>query len=173
MSQGNFIRLNTNDNYLSFGNLFRVIKEESSNINAFVQSDLFSIIFDTYDIADSTVNNYCTGFRAINAKYKNYFEQIKDKYKVERDVLVRTIAKIIELIENRVLDIENITITQINDNVKLKHISNKLYNINKNDSDVSIGLSGELYQDLESNNLFYCKGFILCYIRKKTTDSYR
>ena len=154
MSQGNFIRLNTNDNYLSFGNLFRVIKEQSSNINAFVQSDLFSIIFDTYDIADSTVNNYCTGFRAINAKYKNYFEQIKDKYKVERDVLVRTIAKIIELIENRVLDIENITITQINDNVKLKHISNKLYNISKNDSDVSIGLSGELYQDLESNNLY-------------------
>ncbi len=154
MSQGSFIRLNTKDNYLSFGNLFRVIKEESSNINAFVQSDLFSIIFDTYDIADSTVNNYCTGFRAINVKYKNYFEQIKDKYKVERGVLVSTIAKIIELIENRALDIENVTITQINNNAKLKHICNKLYNISKNDSDVSIVLSSELYENLESNNLY-------------------
>ena len=27
----NFIRLNINDNYLSFGNFFRILKEESNN----------------------------------------------------------------------------------------------------------------------------------------------
>ena len=39
----NFIRLNINDNYLSLGNLFRVIKEESNNTNTFWQHTLFSI----------------------------------------------------------------------------------------------------------------------------------
>jgi|GEM_PF-6153090 len=68
----NFIRLNINDNYLSFGNFFRILKEESNNSASFWQADLFSIIFNTDSIADSTVNNYCTGFRAINSTYKNY-----------------------------------------------------------------------------------------------------
>ena len=45
--QKKFIRLNTSDNYLSFGNLFRVIKEESNITNMFLQADLFSIIFNT------------------------------------------------------------------------------------------------------------------------------
>ncbi len=164
MSQSKFIRLNTNDNYLSFGNLFRIIKEESSNSNTFVQSDLFSIIFDTYDVADSTVNNYCTGYRAINAKYKRYFEEIRDKYKIDKKVLVSTIAKVLELIEDRVLDVENISIIQINNNIKLKHICNKLYSISKNDSDVNIGLSSELYQDLESNKLYDFIVKILFYV---------
>lgn len=154
MSQVKFIRLNTNDIYLSFGNLFRIIKEETTNINAFVQSDLFSIIFNTYDIADSTVNNYCTGLRAINTKYKNYFEDIKDKYREERTILVTTIAKIIELIDNKKIDLDSITIMQINDNLRLKHICNRLYTISKNDSDVSIKLSSELYKNLEENNLY-------------------
>ena len=154
MSQTKFIRLNTNDNYLSFGNVFRVIKEETNNINAFVQSDLFSIIFNTYDVADSTVNNYCTGLRAINAKYRNYFQEIKDNFKNDKGVLVATIGKIIELTQNTEIDTDNITITQINDNLKLRHICNKLYTISKNDSDVSINLSSELYQYLEENDLY-------------------
>lgn len=154
MSQTKFIRLNINNNYLSFGNLFRIIKEESINTNTFIQSDLFSIIFNTYDIADSTVNNYCTGFRAINGKYKNYFQEIRDKFKEDKNILVVTIAKIIELIENKHIDTDNITIININNNIRLKHICNKLYTISKNDSNVSIELSNKLYQDLENNNLY-------------------
>ena len=76
MLQRKFIRLNINDNYLSLGNVFRIIKEEANNTNMFLQSDLFAIIFNTYNIADSTVNNYCTGFRAINPKYRSYFKEI-------------------------------------------------------------------------------------------------
>lgn len=154
MSQIKFIRLNTNDNYLSLGNLFRVIKEETDHSNLFVQSDLFSIIFNTYDIADSTVNNYCTGLRAINSKYKNYFKEIRDRMKEEKSILIVTIAKIISLIENNEIDIDHISIKQINKNARLKHICARLYTISKNDSDVSIKLSSELYQDLEESNLY-------------------
>ena len=152
--QTKFIRLNVNDNYLSFGNLFRVIKEETNNNKVFVQSDLFSIIFNTYDIADSTVNNYCTGLRAINIKYRNYFEEIRERFKEDNSILIEPIAKIIELIENKTIDIDNVKITQINSNEKLKHICNKLYSISKNDSDVNIKLSNELYRYLEEKKLY-------------------
>ena len=164
MSNKKFIRLNTNDNYLSFGNLFRVIKEESNNINSFVQSDLFSVIFNTYDIADSTVNNYCTGLRAINTKYKNYFEEIRSKFKTDENILVSTVAKILELIEDKDFNVNPITVQIINDNIKLRHICNKLYTISKNDSDVSLKLSNKLYKNLEENNLYNFIVNVLLYV---------
>ena len=154
MLQRKFIRLNINDNYLSFGNVFRIIKEETNTTNMFLQADLFSIIFNTYNIADSTVNNYCTGLRAINPKYRNYFKEIKSQYENDKNVLISTIGKILELIDNEEIDVDNITIEQINDNLRLKHICNRLYSISKNDSDVSIRLSNELYRCLEESKLY-------------------
>ena len=164
MLQKKFIRLNTNDNYLSFGNVFRIIKEETNSNNMFLQADLFAIIFNTYNIADSTVNNYCTGLRAINSKYKNYFKEIKNKFEKDKNILIITIGKILELIEGKEIDVDNITIKQINENFKLKHICNRLYNISKNDSDVSIILSNELYKNLEENNLYDFMAQVLFYV---------
>jgi len=164
MSRKNFIRLNANDNYLSFGNLFRVLKEESTNINTFMQSDLFAILFNTYNIADSTVNNYCTGLRAINPQYRNYFKEIKSDFEKNPDILISTIGKVLELIENKEIDVHPITIDQINSNLKLKHICNRLYSISKNDSDVSMTLSKKLYEYLESNNLYYFLVQVLFYV---------
>ena len=164
MLQKKFIRLNTNDNYLSFGNVFRIIKEEANSNNMFLQADLFAIIFNTYNIADSTVNNYCTGLRAINSKYKNYFKEIKNKFEKDKNILIITIGKILELIEGKEIDVDNITIEQINENFKLRHICNRLYNISKNDSDVSIILSNELYKNLEENNLYDFMAQVLFYV---------
>ena len=164
MLQKKFIRLNTNDNYLSFGNVFRIIKEEANSNNMFLQADLFAIIFNTYNIADSTVNNYCTGLRAINSKYKNYFKEIKNKFEQDKNILIITIGKILELIEGKEIDVDNITIEQINENFKLRHICNRLYNISKNDSDVSIILSNELYKNLEENNLYDFMAQVLFYV---------
>lgn len=164
MLQRKFIRLNINDNYLSLGNVFRIIKEEANNTNMFLQSDLFAIIFNTYNIADSTVNNYCTGFRAINPKYRSYFKEIGNKFKQDKTVLVSTVGKILELIEGKEIKADNITIDQINENFKLKHICNRLYNISKNDSDVSIRLSNELYKNLEENNLYDFMAQVLFYV---------
>lgn len=159
----NFIRLNTNDNYLSLGNFFRVIKEISIN-PYFLQTDLFEIIFNTDNIADSTVNNYCTGLRPINIKYKNYFQKIKEKIKTNKDILVPVIGRIIVLLDNTNLDIESLTIKEINRNLKLKHVCDRLYSISKNDSDVSIQLSNQLYNYLTKNELYNFIIQVLFYI---------
>lgn len=164
MSNKEYIKLNINDNYLSLGNLFRIIKEESNNSNSFLQSELFYIIFDTDDIADSTVNNYCTGFRAINPKYKNYIREIKKDFQKNPDNLILIIWKIIEFIEDKKIDIDKITIKEINENFRLKHICNRLYSISKNDTDVNINLSSRLHSYLEEGDLYKFFAEVLFYV---------
>lgn len=161
MTNKNFIRLNIDDKYLSLGNLFRVIKEEANNNNIW-QSDLFCIIFNTENIADSTVNNYCTGFRSINNKYKNYIKEIKAKFDNDNLILLPIIGKILELIENNQEAFNNLE--QINGNNKLKHICNRIYSISKNDTDVSTNLSDKLYKYLEENDYYNFICTVLFYV---------
>lgn len=164
MVKRDFIRLNVNDNYLSLGNLFRIIKEESYNSNNFLQSELFSIIFDTEDVADSTVNNYCTGLRAINSKFKNYFRTIKNKYDNDKNILIITVGKIIELIEEKNINLNKISVDIINNNTRLKRICTRLYSISKNDSDVNTNLSNRLHKSLNQDNLYYFISQVLFYV---------
>lgn len=149
----NFIRLNTNDNYFSFGNFCRVIKEVSEN-KYFVQTDLFEILFDTEDVADSTVNNYCTGFRPINIKFKNYYRDLFDSYKTNNKVFTSIISNMIDLLNDNTFDYSTKTIRSINDDKKLYRVCERLYSISKNDSDVSSMLSSELLNCLNNNDLY-------------------
>lgn len=158
----NFIRLNINDNYLSFGNFFRVLKEESNNSTTFWQADLFSIIFNVDSIADSTVNNYCTGFRAINTTYKNYIKNLKNQYSKNHNILVPILTKILLLID--INSTSNTNMELINKNEKLLHVCNKLYSISKNDSDVSLSLSNTLYEKLTNKDLYGFMAEVLFYI---------
>ncbi len=164
MAKNPFIRLNTNDNYLSLGNVFRIIKEFSNYHNTFWQPTLFAVIFGTDEIADSTVNNYCTGLRAIHPKYKSTFMKIKNDYKNDKTIFITIIGKILQLIENPEVTIEALTIEKINKNEKWKHICDRLYSISKNDSDVSILLSNELYKNLENGNFYNFFVQVLFYV---------
>ncbi len=157
-----FIKLNVNDNYLSLGNLFRVIKEEANYNNTFWQATLFSIIFNTEDIADSTINNYCTGLRAINSKYKEYILDLKNKFNSNREIFIPILSKILNLIKNENIIYKNIE--QINKCKELKNICQKLYYISKNDIDVSTDISNKLYKLLESNDLYDFFVIILFYV---------
>ena len=157
----NFIRLNINDNYLSFGNFFRILKEESNNSASFWQADLFSIIFNTDSIADSTVNNYCTGFRAINSTYKNYIKNLKSKYIQNPNALLHIFSEILKLIDINVP--AKITINIFNTNEKMRHICTRLYSISKNDSDITTNLSNRLHSNLANNDLYNFIAEVLFY----------
>ena len=152
MKKKSYIKLNNSDNYLSFGNLLRIIKENSNTTNTFWQSDLFSIIFNTDTVADSTVNNYCTGFRSINSKYKKYIQNIKTNYEKDKKSMKPLVSKIVSLISNT--NKEELSIQEINENENLKIICEKLYSISKNDTNVSQTLSMKLFNYLETNDLY-------------------
>ena len=68
-----YIRLNNNDDHLSLGNLFRIIKDMAKNKRAALQTEIFCTMFDIDNINDTTVNNYCLGARSIGSDYKQIY----------------------------------------------------------------------------------------------------
>lgn len=154
MVKKNIIKLNENEHYLSLGNIFRLIKSLAIDPNSFLQTDLFSIIFNCDIVANSTVNNYCTGQRAINPKYKHYMSMIKATYLNDKSIFISEVGKILNLINTGKLENTAYTIEQINNDSKFKYLCSRLYTISKNDSEVNLMLSNKLLKYLNSNDLY-------------------
>ena len=75
-----YVKMNDNDNYLSLGNLFRIIKEISKNTSNSVQTEIFCLLFNVESINATTVNNYCVGLRRIGNVYKQTYLNWQKKY---------------------------------------------------------------------------------------------
>ena len=103
MNKKNYVKLNNNNRHLSLGNLFRILKEEANNKNFTIQSEIFCILFDIDSISDTTVNNYCTGVRAINSKYKSIYVNWRNKYKKDETIFKDIILNIIATIDSKIL----------------------------------------------------------------------
>ena len=71
----NYIKLNIDDNHLSFGNLCRLIKMQAKNKSSAMQSEIFCTLFNVDSINDTTINNYCIGIRAIGLEYRELFKK--------------------------------------------------------------------------------------------------
>ena len=65
--------MNNNDEHLSFGNLFRIVKDSSRSKVSVLQSELFCTLFELEGINDTIVNNYCVGCRSIGYIYKQIY----------------------------------------------------------------------------------------------------
>ena len=148
-----YIKLNNNDNHLSWGNFTRIIKENTTNKTGALQIEIFCTVFDIPYITNTTVNNYCTGARSINDEYKQKYLTYKKKYIKDKNILKETITNLLSIIEGN-----NITaydqITHINSSRPLKTICQKLYNISKNDKDVPKELSSNINTLIYNNNLY-------------------
>ena len=129
----NYIKMNNNDKYLSFGNVVRVIKEVSNNKNA-MQLEIFSSIFDINNVNITTINNYCIGIRAIGIEYKKIFS---DKYKNDKRLFLTNILALLSILDDKIYFINDNSYNEINHNSKLKLVIDKLLEIAKNDEAVS------------------------------------
>ena len=72
-----YIKMNEG-NILSLGNLINAIKKVANNNNA-SQSEIFSCIFSVNNINNTTINNYCIGYRSIPIEYKDMYINIYAK----------------------------------------------------------------------------------------------
>ncbi len=156
-----YIKMNNNDHYLSFGNLIRVIKEYSINKNNALQTDIFNIIFDTDNINDTTINNYCVGIRSINNNYKQKIIILKNKYLKDNKIMINKIINIISIIDGNIYLNNNLDI--INNHIILKDILLKLYNISKNDINVNKDFSINIYNLINQNDLLNAFSLIIFY----------
>ena len=73
----NFIKMNNNQNQLSLGNFCKIVKELAQNKSFANQTEVFYCLFGVDNVSDSTINNYCIGYRSIGTE----FRQIYIKYK--------------------------------------------------------------------------------------------
>ena len=78
-----YIKMNNNDEHLSLGNLFRIIKDSSRSKVSALQSELFCTLFEVECINDTTVNNYCVGCRSIGSSYKQVYINKEKRYNYE------------------------------------------------------------------------------------------
>ena len=162
-----YIKLNDNDNHLSWGNFTRIVKEYTVNKSSALQVEIFCTVFDTHLVGDTTVNNYCTGIRSINDEYKQKFLIYKKKYTNNKNILVNTVINLLSIIDGNIYNYNNDDIAAIqfiNSNDNLKNICLKLYNISKNDSSVNNNLSNILNKLINDNNLYETVVNILFFI---------
>ena len=145
----NYIKLNIDDNHLSFGNLCRLIKSLSKNKSSAMQGEIFACIFETDVINDTTVNNYCVGVRGINDTYKQIYLNYRKKFEKDKTVLKNIVTNIISIMDG-IVQTNNIN---INNSTSLKLLCNKLYNLSKNDKSCSESFTNNLHNLIDNNNL--------------------
>ena len=72
-----------------------------------MQGEIFSILFDTDIVNDTTVNNYCVGVRGINDTYKQIYLNYRKKYEKDKEILKPTITRIISIMDG-IIQLDNI-----------------------------------------------------------------
>lgn len=167
----NFIKMNNNNNHFSIGNLCRIIKENSLNKTFANQTDIFCNIFNIDSINDSTVNNYCIGYRSIGSEYKEIFQDYQKKYNKNPFILINNILNIVSILDGYFYDNENdeTSYKLINQNSNFKTICNSLYNISKNDFSVNNDFSIGLKKLMDKNKYYetFCQMLFYIILEKK------
>lgn len=159
-----FIKLNDNNEHLSLGNLFRIIKEQAKNRVSALQSELFCILFNLESINDTTVNNYCVGCRSIGTDYKQIFINRKKRYEKNKEEFLDTIIDIINILDGIIHT--NITNKEefINNSDSAYLLSKNLYHLAKNDNQVGIDFQNKLSLLIDNNKIYECLVEELIYI---------
>ena len=148
----NYIKLNNNDEHLSLGNLFRLIKELSKNRSAALQSELFCLLFEVEDINDTTVNNYCIGIRSIGNIYKQIFINKEKRYHTTRSSFVPTILSLLSVMDGNIYQNEDIRF--INNNDSAIALAHKLFSLSKNDKQVSLEFTNKINELIKTENYY-------------------
>lgn len=151
-----YIKLNNNDNHLSWGNFTRIIKESSINKSSALQVEIFCTIFNIETISETTVGNYCTGLRGINDEYKQIYLNIRKKYQKDKNILINTIINLLSILEGTIHNPKTIkeSLSLINNSIILKQVCLKLYNISKNDNTTPNTLTNSIKEFINNNNLY-------------------
>ena len=149
-----YIKMNIDDNYLSLGNLFRLIKELSQNKISAMQTELFCTLFQIDEINDTTVNNYVTGYRGIGGEYKQRIVYLYKRYNDDKDVFNDICLSIISIMDGVVYRDINDLNEFINNNNRFIDLINRLYNICKNDNNVNSDLVSCIYRYITNKNYY-------------------
>ncbi len=148
--------MNDGKNNLSLGNLFNIIKQNSKVKESSVQQELFCSVFNISDINKTTVNNYLIGYRAIGLDYKKIYIELKEKYKIDKNVFIKIFCNLLCILEEKVYKVDDINIEIINNNLKLRSVCNSLITLSKSDVSVSNCFTDTVIGLYNDDNLYEC-----------------
>ena len=162
-----YLKMNNNQRHLSLGNLCRIIKELSLNKTFANQTEIFYAIFGVDDVSDSTINNYCIGYRSIGTDFKQIYIKRKAYPNKEFDETMMSIASIIkgQIFNNKNHDeIVNI----LNDSI-FKKLCLELYNLAKNDESIDIEFTKKINKLIQEEKIYdaLCEFLIYIVLEKK------
>ncbi len=157
-----YIKLNNNDNHLSLGNLFNIIKNISINKSSAIQTEIFCILFNIDSISETTVNNYCTGYRSINHEYKQIYLNYKKKYFTDKTIMLDIINNLLSIIDGYIYNFENIS--SINNLDSLKFLCHKLHKLAKNDIYVTNKFKKDILNHLNKHKYYEALSEMLFFI---------
>ena len=162
----NFIKMNNNQNQLSLGNFCRVVKEIAQNKSFANQTEVFYCIFGVDDVSDSTINNYCIGYRSIGTEFRQKYITYRKKYQKNIEIFDEIIIGLMSILDGTVY--QNLTHEQIIQKLKDNYLFNKLvselYNLAKNDQTVPDNFTENIHNQISQNNLYKTLCDILIYI---------
>ena len=159
----NYIRMNDSDNYLSLGNLFRVIKKLSKNTTNTVQTELFCLLFDIEAINTTTVNNYCVGSRSIGNIYKQKYLNYQKKYFRNDSIFEELFLNLIERMDGKLYKVVDKR-SFINNNEMLITLVDKMFLIMKNINIINYDLVNNVSNLINNKNYYNAFSQILFYI---------
>ena len=151
-----YLKMNNNDEHLSLGNLFRIIKDSSKSKVSALQSELFCTLFDLEGINDTTVNNYCVGCRSIGSQYKQVYLNKEKRYKNNIEEFTDNIIGLISIIDGIVYSSVGNKIKFINENESANLLARKLYNLGKNDKQVINEFTNKLSVFINDGKIYEC-----------------
>ena len=164
-----YIRMNNNEEHLSLGNLFRIIKDMAKNKNDALQSDLFCLLFGVRSVNDTTINNYCVGCRSIGEKYKSIFLEKVHNYGKDSKVFTKEIIEILSIIDGKDYSSSKEQIDFINSSNSAYELGKKLYTLANNDKSVDEKFANALGYKVKSHNIYsaLCDAFVYIVLKKK------
>lgn len=159
--EAKYMKMNNNQNHLSLGNFCRLVKEQSLNKSLAGQPDVFYAIFLVEDVSDSTINNYCVGYRTIGSEFKKIYEKRK---KYPNSAFDETILNLVSIIKGKYYN--DFSLVNAFDEA-LKYLSKlalELYNLAKNDTSVNREFTKKINYLISQKKIYECICEILIYI---------
>ncbi len=167
----NFIRMNNNQKELSLGNFCRIIKELAQNKSFANQTEIFYTIFDTSDVSDSTINNYCIGYRAIGSEFREMYIKKRKKYERGENVFDDIITGLMSILDAEIypsLNHEEI-LNKLKNHKNILKLNLDLYNIAKNDRTVPSEFTKKIHAQMNGKDVYgtLCEFLLYIVLEKK------
>lgn len=149
-----YLKLNNNPNHLSLGNLFNEIKKNSINKSSAIQTEIFCILFNIENISDTTVGNYCTGYRAIGNNYKQIYLIYQKKWSKDKSVLIPIINNLLSIMTGQITSYDSVSF--LNTAPRLKTLAYSIHPYIKNDLYVPYNFKNNYLHLLKEENYYEC-----------------